>query len=183
MSAGLETTAECANLRDVGEWVTLIAGRELLPPRRLLRGGKLDAVRAADASGNPGTIGNLRMGPDRAHFGAAYHHVAIPNAHEKYDTTDRAVRRWLNAVVGVVADARALPVLLHCAAGKDRTGVAVATILRGLGVPRAVVVEEYLLSDGVEQAWIERALDGLGDVAAYLDRVDLGRLRARLCGP
>jgi protein-tyrosine phosphatase len=123
------------------------------------------------------------MGPDRETFGAAHHHVAIPNAYEKYETRDRVVRRWLGGVVAVVADA-ALPVLLHCTSGKDRTGVAVAVILRALEVPREVIVEEYLLSDGeVARAWIERALDGVGDPRLYLDRVDLARLRRRLCGP
>lgn len=39
------------------------------------------------------------------------------------------------------------PLLFHCAAGKDRTGVAAALILSLLGVPREVVVEDYLLSN------------------------------------
>lgn len=36
--------------------------------------------------------------------------------------------------------------LLHCAAGKDRTGFAAAMILLALGVPRPVVMRDYLLS-------------------------------------
>jgi hypothetical protein len=48
-------------------------------------------------------------------------------------------------------------------------------------VPREVILEEYLLSEGgVERAWIERALDGVGDVGSYLDRVDLRRVRGKL---
>jgi len=39
------------------------------------------------------------------------------------------------------------PVLFHCAAGKDRTGYAAAIILRMLGVPLDVVMEDYLLSN------------------------------------
>ena len=39
------------------------------------------------------------------------------------------------------------PVLFHCAAGKDRTGFAAATLLRILGVPMEVVMEDYLLSN------------------------------------
>lgn len=172
----------CLNFRDVGEWLTLLAGRELLPPRRLLRGGKLDAVGSAAEILEPGTIINLRMGPDRDSFGAEPRHVAIPNAIEKYDTTDREVRRWLNAVADAVAAAPRLPVLLHCTSGKDRTGVAVAVLLLALDVPRSLVVDEFLLSDNVARADIERALDGIGEVAAYLDRIDLPRLRARLIG-
>lgn len=173
--------SSCPNFRDVGEWVELIAGRLYLPRGRLLRGGKLDAVRDPAEMGRPRTIINLRMGEDRETFGAAHRHVAIPNEYEKYDTTDRAVRRWLNAVAAAVAEAPGVPILVHCASGKDRTGVVVAVLLLTLGVPREVIVEEYLLSDGgVERAWIDQALDGVGDVVRYLDRVDLGRVRTRL---
>ena len=38
------------------------------------------------------------------------------------------------------------PLVFHCTAGKDRTGVAAALILLALGVPRATVVEDYLLT-------------------------------------
>ena len=36
--------------------------------------------------------------------------------------------------------------LVHCAAGKDRTGFAVALILLALGVPRDVVMRDYMLT-------------------------------------
>ena len=42
-----------------------------------------------------------------------------------------------------VPDAR---FLVHCAAGKDRTGFAAAIILLALGVPREVVMRDYLLT-------------------------------------
>ncbi len=38
-------------------------------------------------------------------------------------------------------------VLYHCTAGKDRTGWATAVLLTLLGVPRATVVQDYLLSN------------------------------------
>jgi protein-tyrosine phosphatase len=171
------------NFRDVGEWVALLAGRPYLPRERLLRGGKLDAVRDPAEIGHPRTIVNLRMGPDHDTFGAAYEHVAIPNEHEKYETRDRTVRRWLNTVGTTIAEAPGTPILVHCASGKDRTGVVVAVLLLTLGVPREVIAEEYLLSDGeVDRAWIDRAIDGVGDVEKYLDRVDLRRVRAKLTG-
>ncbi len=40
-----------------------------------------------------------------------------------------------------------LPILFHCAAGKDRTGIAAALLLDLLGVPRDVVVKDYVLTD------------------------------------
>lgn len=46
-----------------------------------------------------------------------------------------------------VADANQLPLVIHCAAGKDRTGIAVGLILRVLGVPEDVVIADYTLSN------------------------------------
>jgi len=40
-----------------------------------------------------------------------------------------------------------LPVVEHCTSGKDRTGVFSAILLTALGVPRDIVVEDYLLSN------------------------------------
>lgn len=39
------------------------------------------------------------------------------------------------------------PVVIHCTAGKDRTGFAVALILHALGVPKHVISEDYLLTN------------------------------------
>jgi len=39
------------------------------------------------------------------------------------------------------------PVVFHCTAGKDRTGVAAALILLALGVPRDTVLYDYLLTN------------------------------------
>ena len=39
------------------------------------------------------------------------------------------------------------PMVFHCTAGKDRTGFAAALILLALGVPREVVMQDYLLTN------------------------------------
>lgn len=39
------------------------------------------------------------------------------------------------------------PLVFHCTAGKDRTGFAAALILLALGVPRQVVMQDYLLTN------------------------------------
>ena len=44
------------------------------------------------------------------------------------------------------------PMLVHCTAGKDRTGVGSALILTALGVPRSVVVSDYALSEKYQQS-------------------------------
>ena len=48
------------------------------------------------------------------------------------------------------------PALIHCTAGKDRTGFVVALLLAALGVPRAAIVEDYLQSSG---RWTATVLD------------------------
>ena len=75
----LDYVQGCVNFRDVGEWLNMLAGSEILPVGRILRGGKLDFVTSAEDIGSPGTIINLRKGPDpdRLHFGADYLHFPI----------------------------------------------------------------------------------------------------------
>ena len=43
------------------------------------------------------------------------------------------------------------PLVFHCTAGKDRTGFAAALILLALGVPRPVVMQDYLLTNELFQ--------------------------------
>ena len=40
-----------------------------------------------------------------------------------------------------------VPLLFNCSAGKDRTGIGAMLILSALGVPRATIVEDYLLTN------------------------------------
>jgi protein-tyrosine phosphatase len=51
-------------------------------------------------------------------------------------------------VVRAVIEPQGTPVAIGCAAGKDRTGVAIAIILAALGVPRELIVADYALSAG-----------------------------------
>jgi protein-tyrosine phosphatase len=40
-----------------------------------------------------------------------------------------------------------IPILVHCAAGKDRTGLAIALLLMVLEVPHETIIEDYLLTN------------------------------------
>jgi protein-tyrosine phosphatase len=51
------------------------------------------------------------------------------------------------AVVGHAADAASLPMVVHCTAGKDRTGVASALVLAALGVDEETIAADYELSN------------------------------------
>lgn len=52
-----------------------------------------------------------------------------------------------------------MPVMFHCAAGKDRTGITAAMIYSMLGVDRETIVADYVLTD----AAMERVIAGMGD--------------------
>ena len=53
---------------------------------------------------------------------------------------------WLR-LFGILADEENLPVVLHCTAGKDRTGVSTAFLLSILGVSRDIIEADYLLTN------------------------------------
>ncbi len=63
-----------------------------------------------------------------AHFGAVFERIAAPGAR---------------------------PLVYHCSAGKDRTGVMSALVLRALGVSEEVVVEDYVLTESATRRRIE----------------------------
>ena len=50
-------------------------------------------------------------------------------------------------IVRAFADAPPGPVVVHCAVGKDRTGIVVALLLTLAGVPREEVVADYVISE------------------------------------
>ena len=100
------------------------------------------------------------------------------------------------------------PLVIHCTAGKDRTGFACALILHALGVPDDLIAEDYLLTNSfyrrdpsassdlpeevrqvlasVEASFLAAAFDAIsadyGDLESYLsDGLGLGaQERARL---
>ncbi len=63
-----------------------------------------------------------------------------------YAATARALRPRVREFVQAVVDGER-PALIHCTAGKDRTGVLVALLLEALGVPEEIVVADYLRSE------------------------------------
>lgn len=64
---------------------------------------------------------------------------------ELYADAVDAAAGWLPALVAAAAHGTA-PVLVHCAAGKDRTGVAVAVLLALAGVPRGPIEADHARS-------------------------------------
>lgn len=61
--------------------------------------------------------------------------------------TDPAFIARYRAFFQLLQDTTRAPLLFHCSAGKDRTGVAAALILYALGVDEATVTRDYLASN------------------------------------
>jgi protein-tyrosine phosphatase len=50
--------------------------------------------------------------------------------------------------IGELAAAGSVPALVHCSAGKDRTGIVIGLVLAVLGVPDEVIAADYAVSAG-----------------------------------
>ena len=89
--------------------------------------------------------------------------TALP---ETGDDSDPLLRSYLGYLVDrtenvvqavrLLAAADAGPALVHCAAGKDRTGVLVALVLDAIGVEREAVIADYALSAEHVEAMFRR---------------------------
>jgi len=68
--------------------------------------------------------------------------------------TDSAQRKRIGQALTAIAAASG-PVLIHCAAGKDRTGWVSAMLMRIAGAGRKTIVAQYLLSNTYRKAVID----------------------------
>ena len=70
------------------------------------------------------------------------------------------------------------PLVVHCTAGKDRTGFACALILHALGVAEDVIAEDYLLTNRYYRRDPAASIDLPDDVRQVLVSVDVSFLAA-----
>jgi len=110
-----------------------------------------------------GTGVRLLAFPLESHRSRAAQHVDVPlvtdwvSASEHYLTYLDISAGAVAGAVAALAEPGTLPALVHCAAGKDRTGVVVAFALSAVGVTDEDVAAEYA-----------RDPDGVRDVVARL---------------
>ncbi|MDI1288337.1 MAG: tyrosine-protein phosphatase [bacterium] len=159
------------NVRELGG---LSAGDRVTASDVLYRGDTLDRVTAGDVNVLTRRLGlravvDLRSeaevggsAPWMSAHGIAYHHVPLFDLTGEAGSAVRgdlasnvpaAYRRMLALatpamaeIVSVVADRDAAggPTLVHCAAGKDRTGIVVAVLLSAVGASDETVITDYL---------------------------------------
>jgi protein tyrosine/serine phosphatase len=163
----------CFNFRDIGgypaaEGRTVRWGQYFRAGRQdRMTEQDLDKVRELGISTQidlrkPDEVRGQGRGPLEA-MGAAYHNIAvIPEGGT--DQLSRLVgdtgisgdrylaylefgpESWVR-MFEIFARAGSQPIVLHCTAGKDRTGVSTAFLLSVLGVDRAVIEADYILTN------------------------------------
>ncbi|HVB92678.1 MAG TPA: tyrosine-protein phosphatase [Acidimicrobiales bacterium] len=162
----------CVNFRDLGGYHTVDGHQTRW--RRLFRADGLNRLSPDDRAQlrdmGLATVIDLRTvdeGEQRGSFPVdevpvQYHSLplsdVLPSPEElaAWDEASYVASHYFDLVVGrgavlaqaikVLADGGALPAVVHCSAGKDRTGVLSALILAFLGVPDETIVEDYALS-------------------------------------
>lgn len=127
----------------------------------------------------PATVIDLRSEPELERVsvdwpeGTAFHHhpihaAAVPdNLRAQGDLGDLyefildAVPGRVASVIDIVgAPGQSAPFLVHCAAGKDRTGLVVASLLLAAGVEPEAVVADYLDTaqnvEALQERWVHK---------------------------
>jgi protein-tyrosine phosphatase len=116
-----------------------------------------------------GVLANADM-PDRASLVERDHGVQFMR--DMYVGLLAHASSEIGSIVTGLADPEALPVVFHCTAGKDRTGVVAALILGALGVARETVLDDFELTgrfvdDEHHEQMFQRMLEvGMGPEAA-----------------
>lgn len=80
-------------------------------------------------------------------------------------------RDSLTEALTLIGDPSRLPLVFHCAAGKDRTGVLAALVLDLAGVDHQVIVEDYVITAGRMEPILDRFRRSDPDAAERLAQV------------
>ncbi|MEU4550509.1 tyrosine-protein phosphatase [Micromonospora violae] len=183
------------NFRDVGGYV----GHDDRPIRRgrLYRSDSLHRLTEQDSDAFAAigirTVIDLRRpteverdGRVPAYQGLSYRHIhpehddweATPHVEgaslarylaDRYADLAQTGTAGLAEAVGLIADSANAPVVVHCVAGKDRTGIVCALTLAVLGVDDADITADYALSSEASarySAWLASVTPGGMDVPA-----------------
>jgi protein-tyrosine phosphatase len=185
------------NLRDVGGYP--VTGGGTVRWRTLLRSDALHRLgspgRAALAALGVRTVVDLRTGKEVEAAPSVLDDIGVRTYHVPlFDAGDvgglppelAAVYRYMTddcgaaiaEAIGRLCAAGALPGLVHCTAGKDRTGLVVALVLEVIGVPDDVIAADYAMSDATADPGAARAISRIRAASGVGRWLDLGALGA-----
>jgi protein-tyrosine phosphatase len=75
-----------------------------------------------------------------------FHKIDTQPGHEHLVILTEFLEDW-RSFFKILAEREVYPLLFHCSAGRDRTGVGAAMLLEMLGVSRARILEDFLVSN------------------------------------
>jgi hypothetical protein len=173
---------QCWNFRDIGGYVA--SDGRAVAWQRYYRSGALEDMHEADrgrlAALAVATVIDLRRPEEVLHYagygshpasevGAQYLHLPplpdgasaiLDERHGRGISGQRYLGYLeyaadpLRAIFEVLADPASYPLVVHCTAGKDRTGVVTAMALELAGVERAVIEADFALTNRDTARWV-----------------------------
>jgi protein tyrosine/serine phosphatase len=90
--------------------------------------------------------------------------IRATTTQEAYRATLEGFQSNIAAILNGIAESSAGRVVLHCSAGKDRTGLVTALALSALGVSKHDIVRDYALTDVFLQASYDQELAQISDL-------------------
>jgi protein-tyrosine phosphatase len=205
----------CFNFRDLGGYRA--RGGAVVRPRRLYRADGPHALTDGDGGALRSlglvSILDLRTGDEAAERGCFSHSLdpvtvfrlpmtdVLPDVDELATWSDPAVvaqryREMLDQgseavceALAILTDPRVYPAMMHCSAGKDRTGILSAIVLGAIGVPERTIVADYALSGPAMARFVDflertypHAKDRLAKAAPAMLAADPEAMRGLLAG-
>ncbi len=82
-------------------------------------------------------------------FGSDFRDHDAMGLRELYEEVLETRGQQFAAIARLLSDPRALPAIIFCSAGKDRTGLTAAVLLAAVGVPRSHIVSDYALTESM----------------------------------
>lgn len=164
----LKSSGSISNLRDAG-------GTGYIKTGVLYRSANLNSVTSKDDKAqlaillNKGTIIDFRESDENGYksdpsiSGVGHESDSINGedtaaGYRKTFINDSSARRAFADALTTIATSDG-PVLVHCKAGKDRTGWTVALAMMAVGATKSQALKEYLKSPNVDASWFNAAYD------------------------
>lgn len=100
-------------------------------------------------------------------FGEERHRDYIAESYKAYRDYATGYLPQLRALFKRISSPENLPLLIHCSAGKDRTGVVSSLIQQMLGVPAEATMEDYLITNKNMDAYNADVMRRLSKLAYF----------------